>query len=60
MKYRIKSKQFFSLWVSSSDEKSVYVVQCKYKYLPFWVNITRRFNNLTQAEEHIRLKLKEY
>ena len=60
MKYRIKSKQFFSLWVSSNCENSVYVVQCKYKYLPFWINVTRGFNKLTQAEEHIRLKLKEY
>ncbi len=61
MKYRIKASQFFSFFgLSSEYQNSVYRVQIKYKYFPFWITITRRFNHLAQAEEHINLKLKEY
>lgn len=60
MKYRIKSRQFFNFGLFSDYCESVYIVQCKYKYLPFWISISRRFNKLNQAEEHIKLKLKEF
>lgn len=60
IKYRIKSKQFFFAFISSKYEKTVYQVQVKYPYVPFWITITRRFNSFNQAEEHIKLKLKVY
>lgn len=46
--------------LSSHAESSKYIVQVRYKYIPFWISITRSFNELKQAEEHIILKLKEY
>lgn len=60
VKYRVKASQFFAFGVSSNAEDSVYRVQVKYKWLPIWITITRRFNKLSQAEEHIQLKLKEW
>ena len=67
MKYRIKSKQRWGIgrimaFGSSSEDygSSKYYIQAKYKYLPFWITITSSFDNLSQAEENIKLKLKEY
>ena len=64
--YRIKEKQRwnifkFTMGKSSEDYlKSVFYVQYKYKYIPFWITITSSFDSESQAENHIKLKLKVY
>lgn len=66
VRYRIKSRQKFGLnhftmgIHSEFYKKSRYYVQCKYKCIPFWITIGSYFDSLEQAEEHIKLKLKEY
>lgn len=60
--YRIKTKQssglnHFTMGIYSEQyKKSVYYVQYKFKYFG-WVTISKAFDSLEQAREHIKLKL---
>lgn len=60
--YRIKTKQssglnhFFFGQSSEQYKKSVYYVQYKFKYFG-WITISKAFDSLEQAKEHIKLKL---
>jgi len=54
MKYRIKvKKHFFHV------DYAQFQVQAKYKYLPFWINVSSRFNKSEQAEDYITRMIKE-
>ena len=48
-KYRIKSK------IRCFEYDVIYQVQCKFKYIPFWVKVTNKFRTLEQAKLYIKL-----
>lgn len=48
-KYRIKSK------IRCFEYDVIYQVQCKFKYIPFWVKVTNKFRTLEQAKLFIKL-----
>ena len=56
MKYRIKATRKSWDWA----EETFYAVLVKYSWFPFWIQVTKRFEKLSQAEEYITLITKEY
>lgn len=63
--YRIKSKQkfgfnHFTMGIYSDQyKKSIYYIQYKFKWFG-WITISKAFDSLEQAKEHIKLKLEEH
>lgn len=49
IKYRIKSN------IRCFEYDVIYQVQCKFKYIPFWVKVTNKFRTLEQAKLYIKL-----
>jgi len=62
MKYRIKAKQRFAIFslFNIDEQPNEYVVQAKNNWLPIWFTVTRTFQELTQAQEYIKLVLEEF
>ena len=55
MRYRIKVKK---QWVNSGY--ATFTVQAKYKYLPFWLSVSDKFEKSAQAEDYIERMLEEF
>ena len=58
-KYRIKSKQRRKITNTEYEDHGATYYYVQYKFLGIWVTITTAFTTLSQAEEHIKLKLIE-
>lgn len=58
-RYRVKSKQCYTFGISSELCSVKYSVQVKFPWIPYWFQVSRPFNTLNDAKEHIKLKLDE-